>query len=49
MIIEILCSQLCNLFGDSKNIQYLQQCLPEAEFVILITKNLSVLLMLKDT
>ena len=34
MTVEILCSQLCNLFGDSKNIQYLQLCLPEARFVL---------------
>ncbi|MBQ7917062.1 MAG: hypothetical protein IJ315_09810 [Firmicutes bacterium] len=33
MIIEILYPEICNLFGDIGNIQYLQHCLPDAEFV----------------
>lgn len=34
MKIEILFSKLCNLYGDSKNIDYLKLCLPEAEFIM---------------
>ncbi len=34
MKIEILFSRLCNLYGDSKNIDYLRLCLPEAEFIM---------------
>ncbi len=33
MVIEILFPEFCNLFGDSANVRYMQQCLPEAEFV----------------
>ncbi len=32
MQIEILYPEICNLFGDSGNMRYLRQCLPEAEF-----------------
>ncbi|MBQ7896102.1 MAG: hypothetical protein IJ364_06055 [Oscillospiraceae bacterium] len=32
MIIEILFSKYCNLFGDSKNIEYIKLSLPEAEY-----------------
>ena len=34
MKIEILFSKLCNLYGDSKNIDYLKLCLPQAEFIM---------------
>lgn len=33
MKIEVLYPELCNLFGDSANMRYLQKCLPEAEFI----------------
>lgn len=33
MKIEVLYSELCNLNGDLGNIRYLEQCLPEAEFI----------------
>ena len=33
MKIEILFPEVCNLFGDSANILYLKQNLPEAEFI----------------
>lgn len=33
MKIEILYPELCTLFGDKGNMQYLKLCLPEAEFV----------------
>ena len=33
MKIEILFPERCNLFGDMSNMKYLQQCLPEAEFI----------------
>lgn len=33
MKIEILFPEYCNLFGDSSNMLYLRQCLPEAEFI----------------
>ena len=33
MTVEILFGEWCNLFGDSGNVRFLQQCLPEAEFV----------------
>ena len=33
MTIEVLYPEVCNLFGDSQNITYLQQCLPEAELI----------------
>ena len=33
MKIEVLFPEYCNLFGDSSNMKYLKQCLPEAEFV----------------
>ncbi len=32
MIIEILYPQLCCLYGDKGNTQFLRQCLPDAEF-----------------
>jgi len=31
--IEILYPEVCNLYGDMGNVQYLKQCLPEAEFI----------------
>lgn len=33
MKIEVLYPELCNLNGDLGNIRYLEQCLPEAEFI----------------
>lgn len=33
MKLEILFPEFCNLFGDSANVRYLRQCLPEAEFI----------------
>lgn len=33
MQIEILYPEQCNLFGDSGNVRYLKQCLPDAEFI----------------
>lgn len=33
MKIEILYSELCNLFGDFANIKYLEKCLPKAKFI----------------
>lgn len=33
IIIESLFPEIANLFGDRMNIRYLQECLPEAEFV----------------
>lgn len=33
MIVEILFSEACNLYGDGQNVSYLQATLPEAEFV----------------
>lgn len=33
MKIEILFPEICNLFGDTGNIKYLEKCLPEAEFI----------------
>ena len=33
MIIEILFSEVCNLYGDGQNVNYLQATLPDAEFV----------------
>lgn len=33
MVVEILFSEVCNLYGDGQNIKYLQATLPEAEFV----------------
>lgn len=33
MTIEVLYPEVCNLFGDSQNITYLQQCLPEAQIL----------------
>ena len=33
MKIEILFPEFCNLFGDSGNVRFLKQCLPEAEFI----------------
>ena len=33
MTIEILFPKLCNQFGDSKNVDYLRFCLPQAQFV----------------
>ena len=33
MNIEILYPELCTLYGDKGNMQYLKLCLPDAEFV----------------
>jgi hypothetical protein len=33
MVIEYLYPEICNLFGDIMNVRYLEQCLPDAEFV----------------
>ena len=33
MKIEVLFPEYCNLFADPSNMKYLQQCLPEAEFI----------------
>lgn len=33
MKIEILFSEVCNLYGDLQNMEYLKKCLPEAEFI----------------
>jgi len=33
MIIEILYSEVCNLFGDIGNVRYLEKSLPDAEFI----------------
>lgn len=33
MKIEVLFPEFCNLFGDMSNMKYLQQCLPQAEFL----------------
>lgn len=33
MKIEILFPEVCNLYGDLQNINYLKKCLPEAEFI----------------
>jgi len=33
MIIEILFNEVCGLYGDSQNAQYLEQTLPDADFV----------------
>ncbi len=33
MTVEILFSEVCNLFGDGQNIEYLRACLPDAKFV----------------
>ena len=31
--IEVLFPEVCNLYGDLGNIQYLRACLPDAEFI----------------
>ncbi len=33
MTIEILFSEVCGLYGDAQNAKYLEQCLPDAEFI----------------
>ena len=33
MKIEILFPEFCNLFGDSGNVRFLKQCLPDAQFI----------------
>lgn len=33
MKIEVLFPEFCNLYGDTQNMRYLKQCMPEAEFV----------------
>lgn len=34
MRIEILYPNQCNLFGDTGNVKYLKQCIPEAEYIM---------------
>lgn len=31
--IEILFPEICNLFGDTGNVRYLEKCLPDAQFI----------------
>lgn len=33
MKIEVLFPEFCNLYGDTQNMRYLKQCMPEAEFI----------------
>lgn len=33
MRIEVLFPEVCNLYGDMQNMEYLKRCLPEAEFI----------------
>ena len=33
MKIEILYSEVANLFGDMANVRYLEKCLPKAKFI----------------
>lgn len=33
MKVEILFPEVCFLFGDKANMRYLQECLPNAEFI----------------
>ena len=33
MKIEILFPEVCNLYGDIQNMEYLKKCLPEAQFI----------------
>lgn len=33
MTVEILFSEVCNLYGDGQNAKYLELCLPQAEFI----------------
>ena len=33
MKIEVLFPEVCNLYGDLQNMNYLKKCLPEAEFI----------------
>lgn len=33
MTVEILFSEVCGLYGDKQNADYLKKCLPEAEFI----------------
>jgi len=33
MKIEVLFSEICNLYGDIQNISYLKKCMPDAEFI----------------
>lgn len=33
MIVEILYPEVCGLYGDAQNAEYLRMCLPEAEFI----------------
>ena len=33
MTVEILYSEVCNLFGDIGNIRYLEKSLPDSEFI----------------
>ncbi len=33
MVVEVLFSEVCNLFGDGQNVTYLQSSMPEAEFI----------------
>ena len=33
MVVEVLFSEVCNLYGDAQNVTYLQATLPDAEFI----------------
>ena len=33
MVVEVLFSEVCNLYGDAQNVTYLQATLPNAEFI----------------
>ena len=33
MKVEVLFPEICNLYGDIQNMEYLKKCLPEAEFI----------------
>lgn len=33
MVIEVLFSEVCNLYGDAQNVTYLQATLPDAQFI----------------
>ena len=34
MTVEILFPEVCGLYGDAQNAQYLKKTLPEAEFIV---------------
>jgi len=33
MKVEVLFPEFCNLYGDTQNMRYLKQCIPDAEFI----------------